>query len=147
MYNVCHWLARPFPHITYVSTLRLPWGIVLVPKAEEKECRGSLLNLLPRSDMCHLSILLVNRNHITSPDYMWQSNTIISRNKNGVLWTVIKTSTWVFYFYNLRWRQIHNSIKYNKRNFMESMRHIIIKSKIISNEKKVIKIIINQVRL
>lgn len=30
---------------------------------------------------------------------------------------------------------------------MESMRHIIIKSKIISNEKKVIKIIINQVRL
>ena len=30
---------------------------------------------------------------------------------------------------------------------MESMRYIIIKSKIISNEKKVIKIIINQVRL
>ena len=30
---------------------------------------------------------------------------------------------------------------------MESMRYIIIKSKIISNEKKVIKIILNQVRL
>lgn len=124
---VCHHLTGAYsPHnICLCSQIRQTHsGIQSRRKAKDRVIMIGLSDLLPRSVCVTPHISFANEKHVAKPDCKWQNNIIITRKKKGILWTVIKTTTWIFCFHHLSRRKIHNAVKRNNSNFVENKAEI-----------------------
>lgn len=79
-----------------------------------------LSDLLPRRAYITPHVSFANEKHVAKPDCKWQNNITIIGKKKWTLWTVIKTTTWIFCFHHLSGRKIHDAVKRSNRNFMEN---------------------------